>query len=160
MLVPVRESSRRIRSRGKLALASVATSSMSASTPAFSAVTLREPPRRKSPATTVWLPSRRLTSTLSPLTSNSVTRRAASAASLGESDGRGEAAGGCCCATAEACVKESTSRKRGRNRAQRRSLFRASVAHIRTVFVMLTIPRPSLAARRARGVRVLFFIAE
>ena len=56
---------------GSLWLAAVATSSISASTPAFSAVTLREPPRRNSPATTVWLPSRRLTRTFSPPVSSS-----------------------------------------------------------------------------------------
>ena len=48
-------------------------SSISDSTPALSAVTLREPPRRNSAAATVWLPSRRFTRTFRPLTSNSVT---------------------------------------------------------------------------------------
>ncbi len=76
------DSSARIRSSGKFVLASVATSSISASTPAFSAVMLRAPPRMKRPAATVWLPSRRLTSTFRPFTSNSVTRRAASLEAL------------------------------------------------------------------------------
>src|SRR5258705_13407086 len=40
------------------------------------------PPRRKSPTTAVWLPSRRLTSTLRPLTSNSVTSFAVSASAV------------------------------------------------------------------------------
>ena len=65
-----------MRSRGKFALASLATLNIKASTPAFDAVMFSTPPRMNSPAETVALPSRFLTSTFSPLTSNSVTSAA------------------------------------------------------------------------------------
>src|SRR5258708_21658027 len=81
----MRERSLRIRSRGKLALASLATFSMTASTPALLAVIFSPPPRMKRPAATVWLPSRRLIRTLSPLTSNSVTSAAWRAITLWKS---------------------------------------------------------------------------
>src|SRR6476620_9945986 len=88
----MREDSLRMRSRGKLALASDERSSINASMPAFFSLMLVAPPRRKSPTTAVWLFSRCLTSTLRPLTSNSVTSLAASSGALGGCATRAEVA--------------------------------------------------------------------
>jgi hypothetical protein len=155
----MRASSLRSTARGKLCVASVAASHISASTPAFCAVTLRAPPRTKSPAATVWLPARRLTSTFSPLTSNSVTSDSAVAAT--SSSLRASGAGVCAGAAAPFCgagvcageVADGATSARATSSDlinPPANIFSAFTIRSRVFcsFVMVPVPDASLAARQ------------